>query len=276
MLSIICLIIASHNDIYDAFTDLWRENIRLWKEKEAKMNLKYLFVFSDPSLNNSIVCKDDCILCKCEENINGEPGIFLKTMMAIDFIEQNKNDFQYDYILRTNLSSFWNFSVLYEEIDNYKKTETEVLTINTIFLQFLDRNQLFINTKWKDYFEIIDSIFLDKADTFVFIDGAGFLLSHEIINILLLPLDSSIFSKILLLPDDIAISILLYCNCHFSNKYLKMEELLIYKKIICNNGDFNVIDRNIDIGFIRNKQSNGDRNLDIYNFKNEIDFFIKN
>jgi hypothetical protein len=30
------------------------------------------------------------------------------------------------------------------------------------------------------------------------------------------------------------------------------------------------------VDFIRNKKSNGDRHLDIFNFKNQIDFFVKN
>lgn len=261
MISIICLIIASHSRIYDNFIDLWREKICIWNENKAEADIRFFFVFSDPSLSVNIVCEDDCIFCKCDENL--EPGIFLKTMMAIQFVDENMD---YSYILRTNLSSFWNFSVLYSEL------QLNSIHIGTIFLQYLDRKNLSINYRWKDYFDIIDSFF-PIGDIFYFLDGAGLLLSRDMIRFLLLPIPEDYYSKLLMIPDDVAISILLFYNIiHHSPVRIEINEILNGKKMICNNGIVFINERNI--GFIRNKDVI-DRNNDVLNFKNHISFFYK-
>ena len=140
MSSCIVLIIASHSYIYDYFIALWREKIRYLSQNNT---FRFFFVFSDPSLHIDVLCVDDCIYCKYEESL--EPGIFLKTMAAIRYCEAN---FSYDYLLRTNLSSFWNFPCLH----------FDSISIGTIFLQLLDRNRLYVNPRWKDFFLIIDDI----------------------------------------------------------------------------------------------------------------------
>ena len=145
-------------------------------------------------------------------------------MMAIQFVEEHMD---YSYILRTNLSSFWNFSVLFSEL------RLNPISMGTIFLQYLDRNNLCINYRWKDFFDILDSFF-STGDLFYFLDGAGFLLSRDMIRLLLLPIIDEYYSKLLLVPDDIAITILLCYNIrHHSPVPVEFHELLIVKKIIC-------------------------------------------
>jgi hypothetical protein len=267
MISIIVLIIASHNEIYDSFIALWREKISLWKLREKDdIVYRFFFVFSDPSLKYDILCDDenDSIFCKYEESL--EPGIMLKTMAAIRYCEKNM---KYDYILRTNLSSFWNFPVFSLEL------KTKPIDIGTIFLQYLDRNQLFVNSRWKDFFDIIDCVLPSRYSVFTFLDGAGFLLSHKMISLLLFPISDVLYSKLLLLPDDVAITVLMYYNILFhSCLSIEIQELLIQKKYIsCK--DIESFDLIAEIGFIRNKNDFGDRNIDILNYKTQIDFYRK-
>jgi hypothetical protein len=260
MFSIIVLIIASHNDIYDLFITLWREKIQIIEKKHIEY--RFFFVFSDPSLTVDVLCDEvnNSIFCKYDESL--EPGIFLKTMAAIRYCERH---FIYDSILRTNLSSFWNFPILSLEL---KKTP---IHLGTIFLQQLDKNLLFINSRWESFFEIIHYLLPSFGDTFIFLDGAGFLLSRQMISLLLLPIPDIYYSKLLLLPDDIAISILMYYNIiHNYSLCIEMNELLIGKKMICSEDNIPLFS---EVGFIRNKHYNGDRNIDIVNFKQQLDFF---
>ena len=269
MYSVIVLIIASHNELYQSFLELWREKIELWKAVgEGGVDYRFFFVFADPNLTENIVCENDCITYKCEESL--EPGIFLKTMAAIKYCETH---FTYDFILRTNLSSFWNFSVLSHEL----VSETSI-SIGNIFMQYLNKNQLFINFRWAFFFEIIDSFFPSIADIFFFLDGAGFLLSREMIRILLIDISDSLYSKLLLLPDDVAISILLFYNILRTNTVsFEIYELFVGNKYICNKNEIEYPSNfgSEKIGFIRNKQMNSDRKIDLMNYKLQIDFFYK-
>jgi len=266
---VIVLIIASHNELYHSFIDLWREKIELWKAMgEGGVDYRFFFVFADPNLTEDIVCENDCITYKCEESL--EPGIFLKTMAAIQYCEKH---FTYDFILRTNLSSFWNFSVLSDEL----VSDTSIL-IGNIFMQFLNKNQLCINPRWEFFFEIIDSFFPSIADIFFFLDGAGFLLSREMIRMLLLDIPNSYYSKLLLLPDDVAISILLFYNILRTNKVsIEIYELFVGNKYICskNKIEYPMNFGSEKIGFVRNKQMMCDRKIDLMNYKLQIDFFYK-
>ena len=264
MSSIICLIIASHSDYYDCFIQLWREKINIWNLSKTDIGIRFFFVFADPSLSDTVICESDCIYCKCEENL--EPGIFLKTMMAIQFFEEKK--MEYSYIMRTNLSSFWNFSVFYSDLLLLP------ISIGTIFFQYLDRKNLIINDRWREYFDIIDSFF-SISDIFIFLDGAGFLLSRDMIRLLLIPIPEDKYYKLLSIPDDIAITLLLFYNIiHHCPVKVEINEMLIGKKYICDNEILSPNERNIDVGFIRNKHI-FDRNIDVLNFERQISFFYK-
>jgi|LauGreSuBDMM15SN_2_FD.fasta_scaffold21548_2 hypothetical protein len=264
MYSVIVLIIASSGDIYDLFLELWREKIKCWIRKggdSLAVDYRFFFVFADPFLMEDVICKDDCIYCKCEESL--EPGILLKTMMAMCFCE---NELVYDSILRTNLSSFWNFSVLSLEIISNME-----ISIGTIFFQFIDRNRLDINPRWKDYLERMDSLFPigSVGDVFYFLDGAGFLLSREMIRLLLLPFP---IEPLLDIPDDVAISILLFYRIFVCNMgRIEIKELLLDRKWIGDGWEGCDL-----LGFVRNK--NGvDRKLDVLNFIHLVNhYYLKN
>lgn len=56
------------------------------------------------------------------ENIkeNDYPGIIAKTLNAMELVH---NTYSYDYIIRTNLSTFWDLNMLAERLDTLPKTE---------------------------------------------------------------------------------------------------------------------------------------------------------
>ena len=65
-----------------------------------------------------------------------------------------------------------------------------------------------------------------------------------------------------------------YNIIHNYSLRVEINELLIGKKMICSEDNIPLF---YEVGFIRNKHHNGDRNIDIVNFKQQLDFFyVKN
>ena len=98
-MNIIILIIASDNtDNYIEMQNIWRKYMN-----KCNPNIKSFFIKNDPTLNEEIICNNDIIYIK--ENENYIPGILSKTIKSIQYC---LNNFEFDYIYRTNLSSFLN------------------------------------------------------------------------------------------------------------------------------------------------------------------------
>ena len=75
--------------------------------KEFEKHFKYFFIQYNENLKEEIKEDGNRLLIKGKESI--KPGIFLKTIKAIEYINEK---YEYDFILRTNLSSMWNFDKL--------------------------------------------------------------------------------------------------------------------------------------------------------------------
>jgi hypothetical protein len=185
-----------------------------------------------------------------------------------------ENNYDYDFILRTNLSSFWNFPVF----SSYLLDLPLEKYVGNIFMQVFDRNRYYINYRWIHYFYLIDSLLPNGGgsgsggDLFYFLDGAGFVLSRDMIRLILIP--ASIFEKVLNIPDDVAITFLLYYNLSLGGGgSIQIREIGIVK-YICDT-ILLVSDLPSDTGFIRNKvyDNFGDRRVDRLNFANEFDYF---
>lgn len=106
---VLILIIAS--DTHPAYTELqqvWRSYMHL-----APANIEAYFIKADPNLvaGNEVV--GDTIFSKVEETY--KPGILKKTVLSMECMLQKNS--QFDYVLRTNLSSFYIFPRLLEFID---------------------------------------------------------------------------------------------------------------------------------------------------------------
>jgi len=71
----------------------------------SSKTFKCLFLSAKPDIDESYIENDTLYVPGTESHI---PGIFKKTIKGIDYF---KND-NYDYIIRTNLSSIWNFNKL--------------------------------------------------------------------------------------------------------------------------------------------------------------------
>jgi hypothetical protein len=101
----IFLIISSHNDpIYEDFRNLQRIYL-----KNFRPTLIYFFVEFRNNQNELVIQEDDYIYIKGEESIN--PGMILKTCKAIEYINNNYN---YEFIIRTNLSTVFHIPNLIE------------------------------------------------------------------------------------------------------------------------------------------------------------------
>jgi hypothetical protein len=69
--------------------------------------IKYFFIELKEDLNCDLCEDNDYIYVKGTESI--APGIYIKTIKSMKYINENYN---YDFIVRTNLSSFWNLNNL--------------------------------------------------------------------------------------------------------------------------------------------------------------------
>jgi hypothetical protein len=259
----IVLVIASRGGAYDVFTDYWNRII-----SRCPSSIKIFLLYSDPNLDldcSEIMVEDHVMTYRGEESL--EPGILLKTMAAFRYCEKN---YDYDFILRTNLSSFWNFPVFSTYLSDLPLEKY----IGNIFMQVFDRNRYYVNYRWIHYFYLIDSLLPNSGgDLFYFLDGAGFLLSRDMIRLILIPA-ASIFEKVLDIPDDVAITFLLYHSLSVViDGSIQIREIGIVRHM-CDT-ILLVSDLPLDTGFIRNKVYDdfGDRRVDRLNFANEFDYF---
>lgn len=111
MKNVIFLIIASDdNSCYGNMKNILN---LYYKKYEKSHNLKYFFVYLDESITDNILVKENNIYVKGKESI--VPGIITKTMTALKYIN---NNYDYDILVRTNLSSFYNLENLYSLLDS--------------------------------------------------------------------------------------------------------------------------------------------------------------
>jgi len=69
--------------------------------------IKYFYIEFKKDLEDDIIEQGNHIYMKGEESIR--PGILIKTKKALEYIN---NKYSYDYVIRTNLSSFWDLNNL--------------------------------------------------------------------------------------------------------------------------------------------------------------------
>lgn len=109
-MNIIVLIIASDNtEHYVKMQDIWKT---YWHEHP---HIKCYFIKCDEYLEEDVMLKNDTIYVKGIENYI--PGILVKTIKSIDYLLKNEN---FDYIYRTNLSSFLDLNRLYQYALNHQ------------------------------------------------------------------------------------------------------------------------------------------------------------
>ena len=71
--------------------------------------IKYFFIELSDDLDCEICEKNDYIYVKGHECIT--PGVYIKTMKSMNYVNEN---YDYDFLIRTNVSSFWNLKNLFD------------------------------------------------------------------------------------------------------------------------------------------------------------------
>jgi hypothetical protein len=110
MPNIIILIIASDNFIeYNEMKNIWR------KYMNTHPNIKSFFIRNDPNIGCNILLDEESNTIFVKDFESYSPGIFNKTIESIRYC---LNNFSFDYIYRTNLSSFLSLEKMYNFICN--------------------------------------------------------------------------------------------------------------------------------------------------------------
>lgn len=105
---IIFLIISSNNELaYAEMKKIIPQYFTLFSDK-----IKYFFIENRSQDSDVIEINDHLYFNDYESFI---PGIFTKTIKAINYIN---NNYEYDYVIRTNLSSFWNLNNILTFLNN--------------------------------------------------------------------------------------------------------------------------------------------------------------
>lgn len=102
MSNVLCLVIAHRHPIMD-------EWVKVWKARKKHPNVEMYFVYADPSLSSEIDINEATkeIRVKGEESIY--PGILNKTLKAMEWALSDECPVTWDWLLRSNISSFWDF-----------------------------------------------------------------------------------------------------------------------------------------------------------------------
>lgn len=108
-IKILVLIIASDNHpVYIGFQKIWRSYMHY-----DKNHVEAYFIKGDPSLSETYKIQADILWSKTPENVI--PGILNKTILSLEAMLPRLEEF--DYVLRTNLSSFYIFPRLLRFLD---------------------------------------------------------------------------------------------------------------------------------------------------------------
>lgn len=238
---LIMLVIASY-DGYDEFINNYKKYIKKFDD------VKIYLLFCRNDLEEELVVDDDdsIIFYNCEESLI--PGIYLKSMHAMNYCHKN---FTYDFLVRTNISSFYNIPHLLQFLDEQPKTN-------------------FVGGYVGKFYKIY------------FVSGTGIIMSKDIVDKILTSAlpgcinvtdDSSIgmndnennvhdYSK--KYPDDVVISYLINLHLDVSNNAVPIPLLFVDEKLTGEKMDL------LKNNYFHFRNRNSDRLMDTKN----IDFLI--
>lgn len=180
---LLCLIIASKNAQYPEFEQQWRKYI----DKIGKSNIQFFFLYCanettiDPATHTITIQGEESLI----------PGIFNKTIHAM--METIQID--YEYLLRTNLSSFFDFPKLLAYLAQVSPT-----SYTGTFLE-ISNEQIEMTVKGG----------LQIRIPTIFLNGAAFLMAKDVVFSTISKytcMTPQELSYIITLPDDVSISLL--------------------------------------------------------------------
>ena len=280
---LIILIIASDAPHYEVFKKCWMEYMN------KNENIKSFFLYSNENLDTDIYVTKDSITYNCKESLI--PGILYKTIAGYYFSQKKLS---YDFMLRTNLSSFINFPQLLTYLDNIERNNIWVSNLELMpFISDINMTNYYdvlemlrqrdkpavIPEKtiknWKYFTSVLgkfynnDNIFSNKQ--FYFMAGSYFILSNNIIKQLLYEVCvNNILEKddISTIPDDVSISALLQWPTFTKPKVYDSQEnsLICYKLEENYNENFIHIRNRTDLYY-------GNRDIDMKNMVNQVKKF---
>jgi hypothetical protein len=111
-MKIIILIIASHAEHYDKMINIWK------KYMNNHPNITSFFIMNNENIPEDVIVEQDIMYVNSNETY--VPGILHKTVKCIEYC---LNNFEFDFIYRTNLSSFLVLDKLYDFININKSID---------------------------------------------------------------------------------------------------------------------------------------------------------
>jgi hypothetical protein len=227
---IVMLVIASYNYKYSNMIDIWKKYIKKFD------NIKIYLLFCRNDIDEQVYIDEDesAIFYNCEESFI--PGIFLKSIHSIDFCHRN---FTYDYLIRTNISSFYNIPKLIDFLNDQPKNNFAGGCCNTSY-------------------------------NIPFISGSGMIISYDLIDkILISAFNQKSINHIFNLPDDVLLSYLI--NLHINpDTYIHIKMFDIHEKITSEKIKLLTED---DYFHYRNRNDEDNRILDSYNLELLVRYF---
>lgn len=167
-------------------------------------SIDVFFITFDETLCQDYKLEDNILLIKGKEDYM---NILSKTIKALDYFinDQNKN---YDYLVRTNISSVFNFKLLYEYLNNMPRQNLYVGGI-FYYLGWLDEKFGITRKTMKDY----------ELFNIGFFQGTCIILSSDVFQFLLNRSHRLQYHII----DDVAIALLI--RTYIPNAYLTTKNL---------------------------------------------------
>lgn len=187
------LVLYSQNDVFDKMMDITSKYYKTLK------NVKTIYYRFDPNISSDFELKDNILLIKGTETFI--PGILDKTIKAFEFVKNNKIIDDYDYLIRSNISTIVNFK-------NLEKEMIDIPFYGGVFAPTID-----------DFHVKNNNIIDEKLKGIQFVTGSGIILSKDSVKYL-------INNKHLLntnIIDDVALGI-------FFNTNLKINPVVFDRK----------------------------------------------
>jgi hypothetical protein len=282
---LIILIIASHGEgqsHYDVFKKCWEEYMNRFPD------VKCFFLYSDENIESDIFVNKNSITHKSKESL--VPGILHKTNAGKYFCHKK---FKYDFLLRTNLSSFVHIPNLLKYLETREQKNAAVTNLEIMGL-ISDNNMKAYDKiisdlrknipnacvpeqtieNWKRFTKAIGKYYnrtnIEDAQIFHFLAGSFYILTHDLVTKYLYNIimdDDFINNDIIHIPDDVAISAILQ----------KLSQSFLVNNTVsqCKICDKLETEYNEELIHIRNRTDSqfGNRIIDKINIKNQVKKF---
>ena len=286
---LIILIIASHGEgqtHYDLFKRCWEEYMNRFPE------VKCFFLYSDENIETDIFVNANSITHKSNESL--VPGILYKTTAGKYFCHKK---FKYDFLLRTNLSSFIHIPNLLKYLETKERSQLWITNLEMLGLISNDNmtayDEILTTIKaenennmipdytienWKKYTKSLSKYYnienIEQNKFFKFLSGSFYMLTPDLIKEYLNKIisdDDFINSEIINIPDDVAISAILQKNSKQTTSNFRCYNTINISKI-CYELE---TEYNDELVHIRNRTDMyyGNRNIDMKNMTNQVKKF---